>query len=202
MNCLTNAVKYTAVGGRVDVSVIPLINKLSVVVTDTGSLGIAPGEDFSISRIRPARRGIGPAGRPGTALALCQRLMHAMGGEIGVDSRVGKGSAFWIELPAASSPLKRLPEKQRHAASRGCFRLPVRRILYIEDNLSNLTLVEQCSRSSTNQLITAIAGRSWLDLALETFARSHLARPSFARSPRHKVCAQFAAGMNLSAPYR
>jgi len=166
LNLLTNAVKYTSVGGRVSVSLHPSdLAKTRVVVTDTGA-GIAteklarlftPFDRLDVEESAVEGTGLG--------LALCQRLMHAMGGEIGVDSTVGKGSAFWIELPAAESPLKALPKNhgvklEQACAGEGGI------ILYIEDNLSNLTLVEQMLAEQPQlQLLTAMQGGLGVDLA-------------------------------------
>ena len=170
LNLLTNAVKYTAVGGQVSVSLQQSnLAKTRLVVTDTGA-GIAMEK---LARLFTPfdRLGVEPSGVEGTGLglALCQRLMHAMGGDIGVDSTVGKGSAFWIELPATDSPLKALPNNHAatlEEASGG----DGGKILYIEDNLSNLTLVEQMLAEQPQlQLLTAMQGGLGLDLA-----RQHL----------------------------
>ena len=170
LNLLTNAVKYTAVGGQVSVSLQQSnLAKTRLVVTDTGA-GIATEK---LARLFTPfdRLGVEPSGVEGTGLglALCQRLMHAMGGDIGVDSTVGKGSAFWIELPATDSPLKALPNNHAatlEEASGG----DGGKILYIEDNLSNLTLVEQMLAEQPQlQLLTAMQGGLGLDLA-----RQHL----------------------------
>jgi CheY-like chemotaxis protein len=95
--------------------------------------------------------------------------MHAMAGDIGVTSTVGKGSAFWIELPAADSPLKGLPRNRASSMDDACV-AEGGKILYIEDNLSNLTLVDQMlSEQPGIELITAMQGGLGLDLA-----RKHL----------------------------
>jgi CheY-like chemotaxis protein len=95
-----------------------------------------------------------------------------MDGVIGVRSDAGTGSTFWIDLPRASSPMVQLEEAglgatigdagRNHIASK-------RTILYVEDNLSNLTLVQRIvSLRAEIELIPAMQG----GLALE-LARSH-----------------------------
>ncbi len=169
LNLLTNAIKYTRVGGRVAVSLESTSIRTRLVITDTGA-GIAPEK---LTRLFTPfdRLGAEQSEVEGTGLglALCQRLMHAMGGDIGVKSRVGKGSAFWIELPAADSPLNALSQEgagagEHVSATAGG------KILYIEDNLSNLTLVEQMLADESNiELLSAMQGRLGLQLA-----RKHL----------------------------
>jgi two-component system sensor histidine kinase/response regulator len=166
LNLLTNAVKYTAVGGRVTVSVQHSASgKKRLIVTDTGA-GIAKEK---LARLFTPfdRLDVEQSGVEGTGLglALCQRLMHAMGGDIGVHSVIDEGTAFWIDLPAVESPLKALP-KSMEVASDDASRAEGGRILYIEDNLSNLTLVEQMLAEQPHiELLTAMQGSLGLDLA-------------------------------------
>jgi CheY-like chemotaxis protein len=170
LNLLTNAVKYTAVGGRVTVSIENLNStRTRLVVTDTGA-GIAQEK---LARLFTPfdRLDVEQSGVEGTGLglALCQRLMLAMGGDIGVHSVIGEGTSFWIDLPAVESPLKALP-KALEIGSDDASRAEGGRILYIEDNLSNLTLVEQMlSEQPQIELLTAMQGSLGLDLA-----RKHL----------------------------
>ena len=168
LNLLTNAVKYTPAGGRISVSLDRSDpTKTRLLVTDNGQ-GI--GDDKVARLFTPFDRlGAEQSGVEGTGLglALCQRLMHAMGGEIGVNSNLGEGSTFWIELPATESPLKTLPSPRAVIRQRLG---PAQRakILYIEDNLSNLTLVEQMLADNPQiDLITAMQGGIGLDLACQ-----------------------------------
>jgi PAS domain S-box-containing protein len=192
LNLLTNAVKYTAVGGRVAVSMGETdSSRLRVVVTDTGA-GIA-GDKLARLFTPFERLGVEQSGVEGTGLglALCQRLMHAMGGEIGVTSSIGKGSAFWIELPSADSPLKGLPEKGDQLAFEGTTSAGSGTILYIEDNLSNLNLVEQMLAEQPHlQLITAMQGRLGLDLARQHLPDLILLDLHLPDLPGHKVLAR------------
>ncbi|MEY2560301.1 MAG: hypothetical protein QOG51_716 [Verrucomicrobiota bacterium] len=172
LNLLTNAVKYTPVGGKVTISMdASKPDTIRVVVTDTGS-GI-PAQKLSRLFTPFDRLGAEQSGVEGTGLglALCQRLMQAMDGVVGVSSEVGKGSAFWIELPEAKSPLEGLPKNRSVLALEPhSLTEQKRKILYIEDNFSNLTLVEQMlAERSDIQVMTAMQGQLGLDLA-----RKHL----------------------------
>ncbi len=173
LNLLTNAVKYNQPGGRVTVScrVMPAA-RLRIAVTDDGP-GIAP-ENFGRLFVPFDRLGAERTDVPGTGLglALCKNLVEAQGGQIGVESTLGAGSTFWIQLPLAppapaasmapveKPPLPSLPPVLRVPRKR------TRTILYVEDNLSNLRLIERLlQRRPGVRLLTAALGREGLELA-------------------------------------
>jgi PAS domain S-box-containing protein len=192
LNLLTNGVKYTAVGGRVAVTVDTSDSStIRLLVTDTGA-GIA--SDKLTRLFTPFDRlGVELSGVEGTGLglALCQRLMHAMGGEIGVSSHVGKGSTFWIELPAANSPLNALSKGRDPRALNPAANAESGKILYIEDNLSNLTLVEQMLAEQPDiELITAMQGGLGIDLARQHLPDLILLDLHLPDLPGHKVLAR------------
>ena len=101
LNLLSNAVKYNHEGGSVTITCEEQTDGeyLRVMVTDTG-----PGilvEDMErlftpFDRLGAER---GSAEGTGLGLALSKRLVEAMGGAIGVESVVGKGTTFWVDLP-------------------------------------------------------------------------------------------------------
>ena len=168
INLLTNGVKYTPMAGSVAVSCAANgSEKLQIRVSDTGP-GISPDK---LERLFTPfdRLGAEQSGIEGTGLglALSQRLMQAMGGSIGVENAPSPGSVFWVELPRTNSPLEqiRLP-KSKDRPPRRKTSDQKRTILYIEDNLSNLTLIEQMlEERSEIELLTALQGRVGLDLA-------------------------------------
>lgn len=103
LNLLNNAVKFTA-SGRVLVTVTARPEGTAVrvrfVVADTG-IGIDPAlqprlfHPFEQLEHFETRQYEGS----GLGLAISQRLVEAMGGAIGLDSRMGEGARFWFELP-------------------------------------------------------------------------------------------------------
>ena len=167
LNLLSNAVKYTAVKGCVTVSFADSGKDLTrISVRDTGA-GIPVGK---LARLFTPfdRLGAEQSSVEGTGLglALCQRLVHAMNGSIGVNSTLGHGSTFWLDLPHAISPLQTLAVTRSPAASEQPLAEESRRILYIEDNFSNVTLVDQMlAERPALELMTAMQGRVGLELA-------------------------------------
>jgi nitrogen-specific signal transduction histidine kinase len=105
INLLNNAVKYNRQGGSIFVKAEKLSPKderivsVRISVTDTG-LGIAP-DDIPKLFIPFERIGAEQTFTEGTGLGLAviKKIMDAMKGAVGVESVVGQGSTFWIELP-------------------------------------------------------------------------------------------------------
>ena len=111
-NLVDNAIKYSPQGGPVRLEVENGDARVRFSVVDTG-LGIPASEHRRIFekfyRLDPdMTRGIGGTG---LGLYICRELVRRMEGEIWVESRLGKGSTFVVELPAAPG------EKPRRKAS-------------------------------------------------------------------------------------
>lgn len=102
LNLLGNAVKFTA-AGQVTARLIlgPTLGALRFEVIDTG-IGIAPDVQARLfQRFSQADSSISRSyGGTGLGLAISRALVSQMGGEIGVDSALGQGARFWIDLTA------------------------------------------------------------------------------------------------------
>ena len=114
LNLLTNGIKYTPRGGTVTVSYSTgAEGMVRLLVKDTGR-GIA-ADKLKRLFVPFDRLGAEESSVEGTGLglALCQRLMQAMHGTIAVQSSLGDGSTFSVEIPATESPLANVPLRQR-----------------------------------------------------------------------------------------
>jgi signal transduction histidine kinase len=99
-NLLANAIKYSPEGGNVEVRAEALRGDVRIVVRDSG-LGI-PREDQAHIFTKFFRGRAAASGIPGTGLglAVARQIVEAHGGVIGFASEEGRGTTFWIELPA------------------------------------------------------------------------------------------------------
>ncbi|WP_223511375.1 ATP-binding protein [Pseudomonas sp. GL-B-19] len=109
-NLLANAIKFTE-GGKVEVEVALLAQvpgqsgqRLRVSVTDNG-IGIAPAlQEKIFERFTQASEEVAQRfGGTGLGLAISKHLVEQLGGRIGVESEVGRGSCFWFELTLQAS---------------------------------------------------------------------------------------------------
>jgi heavy metal sensor kinase len=104
VNFIENAIKYTAPGGVVRVRAWQQGDRAGVTVSDTGR-GIPPearahvfDRFFRVDRARQRT-----SGGSGLGLAICREIAEAHGGRVWVESEVGSGSAFSLELAAAAA---------------------------------------------------------------------------------------------------
>jgi PAS domain S-box-containing protein len=169
VNLLSNAIKYNSVNGTVEVTCdagIP--GRIRINFRDTGH-GLS--EDQLAQLFQPFNRLGQEAGieeGTGIGLVVSKRLVELMGGSIGVESLVGVGSVFWIELVAAQPLLEVAPDD----AAGSPLPLPTlagsgqRTLLYVEDNPANLMLVARLvARRPDLRLLTAIDGIRGIEIA-------------------------------------
>jgi PAS domain S-box-containing protein len=169
INLLFNAVKYNRPDGTVTVECSPVASgAVRISVRDTG-FGLSPEQVEQL--FQPFNRLGKEAGSEegsGIGLVVTKRLVELMGGRVGVDSVVGQGSVFWAELALAQAPsfavLEARDPDAAHVASRSG--LPVRTVLYVEDNPANLELVEQLiARRADLRLLSAADGKLGIEYA-------------------------------------
>jgi signal transduction histidine kinase len=165
LNLLENAIKYNRDNGSVFIRCEGQEDYLYVHICDTG-IGIPPQAKEKI--FEPFYRMEHPRVEgTGIGLSLVKRFIQLMGGKVGVKSRLGEGSDFWISLPMVRS------EHPIHQPSleQPVFSFPQNKeftILYIEDHLSNIQLVDETLRTIEGvTLLSARTGMAGLQIAKE-----------------------------------
>jgi signal transduction histidine kinase len=100
-NLLTNAIRHTPAGGRIEVRAKPTNGAVRFEVADTGE-GI-PREHRQQIFEKFYRVPGAASGSAGLGLSIAKEIVEAHGGEIGVESEIGRGSTFWFTLPLAAT---------------------------------------------------------------------------------------------------
>ena len=145
---INNAIKYNRDQGNVNITTKVIYNQdkpvaTRISVTDTG-LGIhdddlpklfKPFERIGLEQTTTEGSGLG--------LAVVKKLVEAMNGKVGVESEYGVGSTFWIELPHTENQTKSLDGSENFGENLANTTDKTGTILYIEDNNSNIELIEQ-----------------------------------------------------------
>ncbi|MDP3663894.1 MAG: PAS domain S-box protein [Nitrosomonas sp.] len=169
INLLSNSIKYNRVDGTVAVNYSAnTAERIRISITDTGE-GLS-GENLSqlFQPFNRLGREAGTEEGTGIGLVVSKRLVELMGGEIGVESTVGKGSVFWIELNRTVAPQIALDDD--HSLAIGPAKIsaeaPLRTLLYVEDNPANLLLVENLlERRPDIHLLSAQDGLRGIEIA-------------------------------------
>lgn len=161
LNLVSNAIKFTERGG-VSISLGTGADGLRFAVRDTG-IGVAEEAqarlfnhfaqaDSSISR---------RFGGTGLGLAICQKIVHLMGGSIGVESRLGEGACFWFTMPVApggATPTVPVDPAKAEAEALG----PLS-ILLVEDNAINSRVARTILENRGHTVTVADDGRQALE---------------------------------------
>jgi len=172
VNLLSNAIKYNRAGGTVEVTcVADGAQRTRIAFRDTGA-GLSA--DKLAQLFQPFNRLGQESGieeGTGIGLVVSKRLVELMGGRIGVESTVGVGSVFWIELNSTAAP--ELVDESDHQVP-----MPLARnagdgatytLLCVEDNPANLLLIEKLvARRTDVSLLSAKDGNRGIEIARAT----------------------------------
>ena len=145
MNFGSNAIKYGKPGGRATFEAIGRGGSVRITVIDDG-IGIpADKHDKMFEPFQRAGQETGPIEGTGIGLVISKRLAGLMKGRVGFTSEAGRGSRFWVEIPAyrtttddlAATPSAAQPTSLLAAGD-------VRhKIVYVEDNPSNIAFMSE-----------------------------------------------------------
>ncbi len=170
LNLVGNAIKFTAQGGvEVSVTRTPpggLADGVRFIVRDSG-IGIAPDDQarlfgsFEQADASTTRQ----YGGTGLGLAICRSLVEMMGGSIGVESVLGEGSAFIVDLPLPRSEGAAPRLHARPAASAEPVRRPGARVLLAEDSPVNQQVAGELLALAGVEVDVAGDGQSAVDAA-------------------------------------
>ncbi len=174
LNLLSNALKYNRQRGTVTVTCTAVSEtRLRISVADTGP-GIRPEQMDRLfapfDRLDAAQTDVEGTG---IGLMLSKNLAEAMDGALTVESVAGRGSTFSVDLPRAEGPVERFERLQPVAPAVAKDEPeptprdgPARKVLYIEDNPSNLRLIERIlARRTDVEMLSAMQGRFGIELA-------------------------------------
>lgn len=173
LNLLNNGIKYNQSRGWVKIYtgeiMIDSRNFIKISVADNGP-GIAPNHLNKLF-VPFERLGAENSAVEGTGLGLSvvKQLANLMGGFCGVESQLNQGSTFWVALPKSDELISTEVKINDHRELNQLATAPSNQaiVLYIEDNLSNIELVNQIilTKRPNIQLVTDMYGKNTVELA-------------------------------------
>lgn len=168
LNLTSNAVKYGASGGTVGLSMeAGAAGRLRFVVADRGP-GIPAEKQAQL--FQPFNR-LGAEATEiegtGIGLTISKQLIEAMGGSIGFETASGRGTTFWVEVPAAAGiPASAARRESRGLSAAGTRVEGGRTVLYVEDNPANIQLMQELmAELSDFTLLTSPTAEIGLEIA-------------------------------------
>jgi two-component system sensor histidine kinase/response regulator len=173
LNYLSNAVRFTH-NGRVTLRARLLwqdssTQRMRFEVEDQG-IGLSPAQQARLFHVfeQADQDTAHHYGGTGLGLAIARRLAELMGGEVGVNSQVGKGSCFWVELPLESTQQTVPPAPPSQVGEQALERLRSlgpRRILLVDDVAINQEIARDLLQDAGLHVSVAGDGVQALELA-------------------------------------
>ncbi len=157
-NLLSNAIKFTD-SGIVSFGYRTLSNRIYFFVKDTG-IGIPKEKQTEIfnrfTKLNSTKNRL--FGGTGLGLAISKRLVELLGGEIGLNSQIGKGSLFYFSLPTKSESEADISNVKITKPKNQKIDLSGKRILIAEDEEANYKLIKAVFKKENVQLVRAKNG--------------------------------------------
>ncbi|MGD9978595.1 MAG: ABC transporter substrate binding protein [Bacteroidales bacterium] len=163
MNLLNNALKFTDTGYiRMGYSIQP--DWIEIFVRDTGA-GI---DEQNQAQIFERFWQVDTAttrkyGGSGLGLSICKGIVNGLGGQIGVNSKLGEGATFWLRIPY------KIPEPETHSQAKGNAELNAKNwqdktILIVEDNAASGKLLTEILKHTHANLILSKNAEDAVDI--------------------------------------
>jgi PAS domain S-box-containing protein len=165
LNLVSNAIKFTPTGGRIDIRIRRLESWVEIAVSDSG-IGIAKEDlgrlftEFQQLDAGPGRQQEGT----GLGLALTRRFAELHGGQVIVESEVGKGSTFTLRLPLQSAAREATAPIAPPAVA---ITDPSRLVLVVDDNPQAAEILSRYLHTGGFQTAVARTGPEALRMAGE-----------------------------------
>ncbi|MCG9881094.1 MAG: PAS domain S-box protein [Bacteroidia bacterium] len=175
INIMNNALKYNSINGKVWITIEPVFSKenelieYKITIKDNGK-GI---DENDLGKIFSPFERIGAENSTvegtGLGLAVVKQLAQIMNCKLGVQSKLGEGSSFSVQVPACQSSIDETFVEQNVESIESETVKIAGNIIYIEDNLTNVDLVSQVleTKRPNIELITTMYGNDALDLCLQ-----------------------------------
>jgi len=173
LNLLNNAVKFTQHGHiTLHAELLPDGTGICLHITDTGPGINARQQQNLFQRFAHVGKSASHTRYSGSGLglAICQELAAAMGGQIRLNSRLGQGTHFAVELPLTWQPLPKKTETETELSISASHSNRCLRILLVEDDLTVSEVIATLLRKQGHQVIHAAHGLAALsEAAVQTF---------------------------------
>ena len=166
LNLLSNAVKYNVDSGCITIACDVSNDIVRISIVDSGKGISEEGQNELFKSFSRLGQENGNIEGTGIGLVITKKLVKLMGGNIGVDSELNKGSTFWVEFPLVRvSGIKDIGQIKKNNVPEQKLEKEYT-VLYVEDSPANLRLVEQVLSSKENiNMISAHEPGLGLELA-------------------------------------
>ncbi|MCP9470869.1 MAG: response regulator [Nitrospira sp.] len=164
LNLIGNAIKFTERGEVVvTVSLVQRTDNKAIVRFEVSDTGVGIEAEAQRRLFQPFVQADSSTtrkyGGTGLGLAICKQLAELMGGRIGVESRIGKGSTFWFTVPFHQQSAVPSPSSDSASAS-----LRGRRLCVVDDHATNRRVIELYARTWGASCLSAENGCQALQL--------------------------------------